>query len=377
MIEQQIRDLFAETADGEPGRAQVDVHLAHRQGRARLRWRRAGLAGASALAVAAAVVAAVVVVIPAQYVPRPETGGPAAPRQFSPLITNATFGWLPSGVAVTQGYVDPSTAFLVAAGERAGPQVELAVYAQGQCQFTDQASSLKCSDMNLDSTARLRGAAPAVNGRTAYWTSSGLVWSYARGAWASLTLWAALLADGGSALRHSPDLQAKALKIARNVRLGAATTHLAFPVQFTGLTSDWRVADAFFLADSGKLRVELFSLRTASSRVLWPSPGGDSIWSNAVFVAVQPSGTCVRNDPGTRSRFETINGVRVLLTHTVLRHPDPEHPAQQLCAAHADGLWFKEMEYSWHPPIGVVSLFRDHVRLLGRDPANWTDNPIG
>ena len=369
MIEQQIRDLFAETADGEPGRAQVDVHLAHRQGRARLRWRRAGLAGVSALAVT--LVAALVVAVPAPLGPRPETGGPPAPRQFNPLITNASFGWLPSGVAVTQGYVNPSTAFLAASGERAGPRVELAVFAQGQCQFTDHASSLKCSDMNLDITARLSGPAPAVNGRTAYWTRSGLVWSYARGGWASLILGVV----GGGALRQ--DQQAKALKIARNVRLGAATTHLAFPAQFTGLTSDWRVADAFFLADSGKLRVELFSLRTASSRVLWPSPGPYTIWSNAVFFAVQPSGTCVRNDPGTRSRFETINGVRVLLTHTVLRHPDPEHPAQQLCAAHADGLWFKEMEYSWHPPIGVVSLFRDHVRLLGRDPANWTDNPIG
>src|SRR5690348_416525 len=216
MIEQQIRDLFAETADGEPGPAQVDVHLAHRQGRARLRWRRAGLAGVSALAVT--MVAALVGVVPARFVPRPETGGPSAPRQFSPLVTNASFGWLPSGIAVTQGYVNPSTAFLVAAGERAGPRVELAVFAQAQCQFTDRASSLKCSDMNLGSTARLRGPAPAVNGRTAYWTSSGLAWSYARGAWARMTLWV----DGGGALRHSPDLQAKALKIARNVRFGAA-----------------------------------------------------------------------------------------------------------------------------------------------------------
>jgi hypothetical protein len=63
MIEQQIRDLFAETADGEPAApAQVDLQAAHRRGRARLRWRRAGLAGACALVMA--VVATLVVVVP-------------------------------------------------------------------------------------------------------------------------------------------------------------------------------------------------------------------------------------------------------------------------------------------------------------------------
>jgi hypothetical protein len=372
MIEQQIRDVFAATADSEPGPSQVDVRRAHRQGRARLRWRRAGLAGAAALAAAVAVVAALVVVVPAEPAPGPETGGAPAPRQFSPLITNASFGWLPAGVAVTQGYVDPGTAFLVAAGGQAGSGVELAVYARGQCQLTDQASSLKCVDMGLGSTARLGERAPDVNGRAAYWAGSGLIWSYARGGWASLTSLLGLVP-----LRHSPALQAEALKIARNVRFGAATTHLAFPVQFTGLTSGWRVADASFVADSGKLRVEKYTLRTASSRILWPSPGADSLWSNAVFVAVQQHGTCVLNDPATRRRIEIINGARVIVKHTLLRHPDPDHPAQALCAAHAGGLWFEAMEYNLHPPLGVVALFRHHVRLLGRNPANWTQNPIG
>jgi hypothetical protein len=30
-----------------------------------------------------------------------------------------------------------------------------------------------------------------------------------------------------------------------------------------------------------------------------------------------------------------------------------------------------------HPPISVASLFGDHLRLLGTNPANWTTKPIG
>ena len=41
MIESQVRALFAEIADGEPVPPRVDIPLARRRGRARLRWRRA------------------------------------------------------------------------------------------------------------------------------------------------------------------------------------------------------------------------------------------------------------------------------------------------------------------------------------------------
>ena len=45
MIESQIRALFTEIAHGEPAPSQVDIQLARRRGRARLRWRRACVAG--------------------------------------------------------------------------------------------------------------------------------------------------------------------------------------------------------------------------------------------------------------------------------------------------------------------------------------------
>jgi len=52
-------------------------------------------------------------------------------------------------------------------------------------------------------------------------------------------------------------------------------------------------------------------------------------------------------------------------------------PVQELCGAHADGLWFDIQVFGAHPSIGVVSLFRDHMRLLGTNPASWTTEPIG
>ena len=104
MIEQQIRDLFAETAGREPpAPAQVDLHLARRQGRTRLRWRRAIVAGGSLLA-AAAVAALFIAVVPGRTGagPGPSNPGPPAPSRFSPLITNLSFGWLPPGMSVQQ-----------------------------------------------------------------------------------------------------------------------------------------------------------------------------------------------------------------------------------------------------------------------------------
>src|SRR6266567_7799104 len=60
MIESQIRALFAEIADGEPACSRADTQLAHRRGRAWLRWRRACVAGTSVLAAAAVAALAVV-----------------------------------------------------------------------------------------------------------------------------------------------------------------------------------------------------------------------------------------------------------------------------------------------------------------------------
>jgi len=52
-------------------------------------------------------------------------------------------------------------------------------------------------------------------------------------------------------------------------------------------------------------------------------------------------------------------------------------PVQELCGAHVGGLWFDSQVFGAHPSIDVASLFKDHMRLLGTNPANWTANPLG
>jgi hypothetical protein len=51
-------------------------------------------------------------------------------------------------------------------------------------------------------------------------------------------------------------------------------------------------------------------------------------------------------------------------------------PQLELCAAHAGGFWLSIIEFGPHPTIDVASLFRQHLRLLGTNPANWTKNPL-
>jgi hypothetical protein len=49
----------------------------------------------------------------------------------------------------------------------------------------------------------------------------------------------------------------------------------------------------------------------------------------------------------------------------------------QLCAPRARGLVVIIPEFGAQPAISVNSLFAHHLRLLGRNPANWTSKPIG
>ena len=95
MIESQLGALFNGIAQGEPAMSGVDTQLAHRRGRARLRRRRAGLAGTPVLAAAVAVIVALTVgAAPSRPAPGPATGT-AAPREFNPLVPYLSFGWLP------------------------------------------------------------------------------------------------------------------------------------------------------------------------------------------------------------------------------------------------------------------------------------------
>jgi hypothetical protein len=147
-----------------------------------------------------------------------------------------------------------------------------------------------------------------------------------------------------------------------------------FPAQLTGLATQWRISDVYYLPDAGVLRAESYMLTTRTSRYL-PHVGDLGVWTNAPYVEIHPAprnGTCTPHDPASQNTSEIINGYRVV----VKRMPIGGVPQQELCAAHADGFWLSIIEFGPHPSIDVASLFRHHMRLLGTNPANWTSHPL-
>jgi hypothetical protein len=381
MTESQIRELFTGIAGGEPEISRVDAELARRRGRGRLRWRRAAAAGTPLLAAATAVAIAVTVgLAPAHSRPGiAATGnGPAAPRQFNPLVPYLSFGWLPAGQSLVMGGVR-RTVVSVEAGRKpySAHGWDLNVYAAGQCHFTPAAKTLKCGTALPEVPGKnIVGPAPAVRGHRAWWAGpnrnwwadASLAWQYARNGWAWLFL--------PNMYRYSPQqiaaVKRDAVKIAGHIRYGAPTRPLVFPAQLTHLPHNWRVSSVVYLRDGKVLRARSYAL--AASRPSLGADGGLDYQSGLPYFTIDPASRknpCYRR-PG-ESISEIINGFRVVITHSTAGTTS----SQDLCAAHAGGLTLFISEPGSHPAIGVASLFRSHLRLLGGNPANWVRNPFG
>jgi hypothetical protein len=373
MIESQIHAVFNQIADGEAGPSRVDAQLALRRGRARLRWRRACVAGTPVLAAAAAAAVALAVAVGPL---RPGAGpaaagaGPAAPREFNPLVPYVSFGWLPAGVSPMEGHTWRTNMFLDAGSPASLPGWQISAYARGQCRLTESARVLKCpSEVPDGMTLRFSGRAPAVGGHRAFWAGASLVWQYARGGWAALSIPVLNLST-----RPDKAKQREAIKIAEHVRFGAVTP-LVFPAQLTGLPSQWRINDVYFESDAGVLLADSYMLTTGTSR-FFPHVGDLGVWANAPYFDIHPSpsgSTCTPHDPASKNTSKIINGYRMVVKRMTIGGL----PQQELCGAHAGGFWLSIIQFGPHPPMGVASLFRQHMRLLGTDPANWTKNPIG
>jgi hypothetical protein len=398
MIETQLRALFGEMADGEPPSSGVDVELARRRGRTRLRWRRAAVAASSALA--AVSVAATAATIPSVWHAghRAPAAGPASPRLFNPLAQYLSFGWLPPGDSLVAGGTGQAEMYLTAAPKPDSPvSWELSAYATGQCKL--DAKRLTCSSVagqrsSVDPAQTLTGPAPTVHGQRAVWTLTGLAWQYARGGWAWLTFPypfdfpkppPAIKAGTVKPGTTRATVKREAIEIAAHVKFGAAMP-LAFPAQFTGLPSQWRVSSATYVPDGPVLRVRTYALNAGPAAGVRDFDGGLTFQNNLPWVEIDP--VTVRHNPcfyypgGFRkSAREVINGYHVIVTregaprtvagnyHTV--------PEQSICAANADGLAVSIAEHGAHPLTGVTALFKEHLRLLGSNPANWTSRPIG
>jgi len=373
MDEPGVRALLDQLAGDDPPPTRVSIDLARRQGRTRLRWRRAGMAGAPVLA-AAAVTAIVVTMSAGAGSPQvPAAGGSAsasatppasvspsagpsssdAPRRFDPLTRYVYWGWLPPGQALVSGQTSAGEMYLTA-GPRAGDVAwALDVYAGGRC--TRSRQSLTCINRTAQLTEPLRPG-PVVNGHPAFWARGHLTWQYARGAWAWL-----MGPDGGTITGR-----AEAARVAGTVRFGTAAgaPGLAWAAQLTGLPAGWRIATTTFGPQSGRLLVRQFELAVAAKRPVTPS------------VTVAPASarsTCYFYPHGQSART-VLNGQRVTVNHLAVDRGDP--PVQQVCAARDDGLAVFVSEMGARPALSAVELFRDHLRLLGANPVNWAASPV-
>jgi hypothetical protein len=174
--------------------------------------------------------------------------------------------------------------------------------------------------------------------------------------------------------RYSPQqmeaVKRDAVKIAGHVRYGAPTLPLLFPARLTHLPHNWRVSSVVYLRDGRVLRARSYALAASSPSL--GADGGLDYQSGLPYFTIDPASRknpCYR--PGQST--EIINGFRVVVTHSTAGTT----PRQDLCAAHADGLTLFVSELGSHPAIGVASLFRSHLRLLGGNPATWVRNPFG
>jgi len=400
MIESQVRALFTGIANGEPGASRVDTQLAHRRGRARLRWRRAGVAGAP---VAAAVAVAAVVLAVGAAAPHRHAGpvstGPSAPRQFSVLAPYLSFGWLPAGVSMVQGGTGRQLVWVTAAHRLASgldwsPATEWSVNADaaGKCHLTTAPSGTHAStaprpgpsippgsrELTCSTPAQkgypipITGRAPAVSGHRAFWggdraVQEYLLWQYARNGWAEMAL---------PSILHNPAKQAAAqrdaVKIASQLRYGTATP-LLFPVQLTNLPSRWQVASVTYWPHGKVLRARSYSLGAGPPDLGFD--GGLQYETGLPYFTIDPAtrrtNACYVKPH--RSTQEVINGYRVVVTN----EPHGISGGHDLCAGDADGLSLDISEFGAHPAISVAEIFGHHMRLLGRNPVSWTSKPIG
>jgi hypothetical protein len=363
MDEPQARLFFERLSDTEAPPSRVNISVARRSGRWKLRRRRAAMSGTPVLAVAVLALSAGGVLPASPYGVGPASTGPqpAAVRTFNPLVSFAEFGWLPAGDSLVAGNTARVSQYL-AAGPGPAADWSVLVLSAGRCDLSSEQilrqlhhgahPELQCVlGRGEQQSFTPERQAPSVNGHLAFQADQSLAWEYARNSWAVVQESA-----------QQPHLKLM-VKVAAGMTFGHLQPALKFPIQLTGLPAAWRVSSVHFAPDAGVLRGQQLYLTGAGG------PDGPS-----VDIALAGPGSACHFYPNGQSQRRTINGVKVVLTHFPAVHNSPS--TFQVCAAHADGLFLLINTVNQQQP-SAVSIFRHHLRLLGRDPASWTTSPLG
>jgi hypothetical protein len=425
MDEDGLRALLDRVSDDVLPPVRVNIDLAARTGRRKLRWRHLYLPGAAPLAAAAAVALIVGLLSATGADLHRNTGSgtntplPTVPSEFSIFESYASFGWLPAGFSVdglsNQESLNPTQVQLSASDSKR--TLTLVVFAAGRCSLVDQGlldSGLACNGPGLGSFGTFDidggGRAADVNGSQAYWGEgrTTLYWEYGKGAWAFLTTvpqhcdfgrsrcpteptsWIGRAASGKSrAIPPSAATQAIMYRVAERVRYGT-NSPVRYGFTITGLPLSW-------LAPRQVTINNVASVGGVLANVVWEA--GPEMDPPPLSINVQPADLTRSNGcaailsskigyPAHAYGHVMIDGVRAVISiQGTGRNVDTHVEAETVCTD-VDGLRIEiELDLStqiWpYTPlpagreVGDMQTLVSHLHLLGPNPARWTTSLPG
>lgn len=422
MDEDGLRALLDRVSEDELPPVRVNIDLAARTGRRKLRWRHRYLPGAAPLAAAAAValIVGLLSATGAGLHRNADSGWGAAwrsvPSEFSVFEPYASFGWLPAGFSTAglsnQESLNPTQLQLSASdGKRT---LSLVIYAAGQCNLGGPGplrSGLSCNGPSTAwfGTFATKGRAADVNGGQAYWDGdrTGLVWEYGKDAWAFVTpepqrcpilrtpcpaeptSWIGRSASGKSpAIYPSAATQAIMYRVAERVRYGI-NSQVRYGFTISGLPASWLVPRLPIINNVASIEGVLANVVFQAGPRMDPPP---------LSISVEPADLSRNNGcaailssavgfPSHAYGHVMIDGVRAVISiQGTGRNVDTHVEAETVCA-NVDGLRVEiqlalsTQIWPFTPlpggrQVGDMQTLVSHLRLLGPNPARWTTSPL-